>query len=292
MIGSENIASKKLKEEALTMSAIFTAIMLLGFASVWAIDYEFTNGNGTAIPLWSTNQDTTFTGYDIVNHPQQTTNPDYWTDRATGQYVMNTGDYIGLSYPRSPVYQGNDTWVMNVNTTTGTFYNYAFVSIPLVNCDNWIIEYIHFNFTKNTDTDLVIGASIDYPLTTGVLDYDQPPLSTGVFSDTSAGSTATVYNRNVSFGLNVALDVHENSQGRDSVLMIAVGDPSANGLTGFAFEFTVTIYGQNIAQVDITETVALTIGVCTTVNVIALIYMTDSIDIIPRNDLKRYRKRK
>lgn len=277
--------NSSLKQTAVFMTAIFTVLMLTGFVGVYAVDYEWKQ-NYPSERLFITDGDTQFVtiDYDPDSYPDP-----YYPDLQTCQRELLSG--TPMQYNRTAVYTGNNTYSIAVNETSGSS-NSALMVMEIPNVENWIMSDIWINMSKNTDPDITLSATLIY--------YDDIHIYTNpsdqIYLNYAVGSTTgTDYETHLSIPLATALSINNNANQFDNVaLMVIFKDKDNDGLSAFAWEMTLTIDGQKTSDMSIADTVSWVLGGSVVINIIAIAYMTDGLDIIPKkkSDASAYRRQK
>lgn len=264
------------------MTALFTVLMLAGFIGVYAVDYEWQN-NYPNEELFITDGDASFV---VVEHGIGYPDP-YYYDLQTSQRVFK--DSVPMQYNRTAIWDGNTTYSMAVNETDGASNSAIFV-IDMPNVQNWVISEVWVNMSKNADPDLTLQIAI-YSFDS-VHDYTDPV--NNIFTSYSVGGVAGLeYSTGISVPLATALTVNNDAnEHTDNVMVISLQDKDHDGLSAFAWDMEITIKGQKTSEMSISDTVAWVIGGSCVLNIVAILYMTDGIDIIKSADASKYRKTK
>lgn len=280
---------KKKSNTQTFLAFIFAAILSIGFIGVYYVDAYY-ESNGTSVILWQTDSDANPNRKIVyVNSPYE--QADYY---GTVQIEGETGiPYIFNVYNRTAVYTGNNTWTYAANETGGNYRNRAMYVFDLPNTENWIIKSVNYSFSTNGDSDLAFGLSIDYPISNKI-DYEST-YKKGTILDTVFSFTPidNHYYRNLTVPLATSLDIVDNSvniPNNSPVLTFYIDDVDADGLSAWAFTIDIEINGYPLDATSMNDQINLVIGGSAILNIIAVFFLTDEIDIGGfKKDLKKRR---
>lgn len=269
------------------MSFILICLMLSSVIGVYAVNYEWEQNFPTE-KLFDTDQNLNFAILDYVNEPDP-----YYTDIQTSQRAKAGAEYF--QWNRTPIYSGNETWSINVNSTGDSIEdNFVIFAFEIPNADDFIINYININTSKNSDSDLDMRMQFFFPEINGKWDYEEG-IRTSVFIDTAVGSVSgTEYEKNVSMSLNQAIEINNKaSNSAKTIAYLTFADSSHDGIGAFAFSINIEIHGQKQSEISITDTIAWVMGGICVIMGFATVYIWDGIDIIKQsNTAQRLRKTK
>lgn len=256
------------------LTIVFVLSMILGFYLVHIVSASYEQIDENEV-LFRSDSSTHFPQIDIVDIGFNSW--EYW---ATGYYFKtDTPNYN--NFTKSPVYLGNNTWSYSVNGSTESSVQFALYVIELPNLDKWIINEMNINQTVNTDSDLTISWSITSLAKANELVYSESGIrTTGLYNDVSAGGSSIYYNVSEDIPLSTALNIHDKAQ--DSIqhyLLIQVYDTNQDGLGAFAWNIDMSIEGKPIDNYNLVQQLELGLGVASVINIMVIIYMTDSIDL-------------
>lgn len=271
------------------LAFVMIGILLIGFVGVYYVDAYYET-NGDAVVLWESDSDAeTNVGYTLTNTPYLT-----WDYAHTGQMVGWTGSpYVFETYNRTAVYTGNNTWTYSANETDGNYHNNARWIFEIPNIENWVIDSVNVSFSTNGDTDLQFSMAVNYPINYDV-DYDRTePRGTLIDAVYSFTPTDNYYFRNVSVPLATALDINNNVnniEGVNPVFEFSMNGGN-DGLSAWAFSISIVINGYRIDTTSMIDQISIVIGISVCLNVIAIVYLTDEIDLGGyTKDIKKVRK--
>lgn len=261
------------------LGVIFLVSMLAGFGAVAYIDYEYSM-NDMITQLYISDSDAEFPVNSFIVRPKPAYAPNYYWDVQNSLRCYDSSNNVHYQFNKTAVYQGNNSWVLNVNST-GLNHNQAFVFMEIPNMDDMIIDHVILNTTKNTDSDLLLTMTLA-STEIGLWDYfNATDHQTTIFTNYGLGSDPhTYYDRNVSIPLNTALEIYDKAQEwPQHVLIMGISDLSSDGLGAFAWEFTVEVRGHAVSDWAISDSIFGAIAGATVLNFVVAIYMTDQIDL-------------
>lgn len=285
--------AKKSTGTQILLTFVMTVVLLSGFGLVFAVDYYYTNLNGTTdeIELFTTDSNTEYPVTDYI----PTFVGNRYFDSQTGQRMGKGSDWI--QFNRTPAYLGNDTWSASINNTVAMEpYGWQYFSIQnsLFDVDTWVLTKITVNLTLNADTDLRVATSLDCLNT-----FSDPADTTQgniLFHDTTV-SGVTYYNKTYTIPLSVALTIFDTAQERtDYLLFCNIYDKDADGLTAWACQWKITLHGRIVSGWNEQTSVSVALLGAISMNVIVGIYALDQFDIggavrdLPRRKPKRRSK--
>ncbi len=248
------------------LAAIFMVVMLLGFGSIAYISKSYTV-NGEYEALYITDSDTEF---GAIEYPSTNAYPSLNTCQRGSIGAER------FQHNRTPVYQGNNSWVISINST-GYISNTGLFVINLPNTENWIIKNIVVNMTKNTDADIRVYGK----LTSYSTNLVSEQIYNIFYDDTSAHTVVgTTYNKNISIPLNTAINIQNNANNKkNTILELAYDDTLDDGIGAFAWELKIEVFGERIADWSINDTIFGALAGATALNILCAVYMTDAIDV-------------
>lgn len=261
---------KKNKNGTQTFLAfIFAIVLSIGFIGVWYVEAYY-DLNGDWDLLFETDSETEFP---IIEYGESYPTV-YYPSLRNSQRELRGSDY--LQYNRTAVYSGNNTYSMAVNSTDGNRNTVAYL-IEIPNANRWTISNLIINMTRNTDTD--INFEISFIHWNTVLEDDD--LETDIYLSYGIGSaTGEDYNLNRSIPLESAIELYDNANAySNTALYITYADQDFDGLTGFAWEMKVTIYGEQLTGWSKLDSVNLAIGFADGILIVACVFLTDAIDV-------------
>jgi len=271
MIKTVKIKGDKMKKQNQTMlTAFFLAVMLAGFGAVAYVS-ELYNTNRQIDVLFETNSNTDFPSYEYINTPTYYYSTDQTSQRATdGIYVFQ--------HNKTPIYSGNNTWAISVNAT-GYSSNTAVYIMEIPNANNFQINYIDFEMSKNLDSDINLYVGFEF-FNGNTIDVELIQ-DNRIFIDNNVGLiSGTEYNKNISLALSDSIEIYQSANNNEHTLMyIYYVDADSDNFTPFAWEISTTIYGEQITGWSINDSIIAVLIISTIANIIIGIYMTDSIDI-------------
>jgi len=260
-------AKAKNKGSDKILTVIFVLAILTGFYLVSMVNASFENDKEN-ISLFNSDSAITFGKYANTGFPVNS-----FANFTTGINQIESTSYF--QYEKTPVYLGNETWSYSVNATDS--YTQALYVIELPNMENWIIDEIVINQSKNTDTDLrqqITIWSIDST------NFEYGTIGTLLYSDSGIGGTTLYHNHTVDLSLSQALDVLDKaSDNTKHFITISMDDTSLDGLGAFSWDFSIEISGKQIDSYNITQQLNLVMGIAITINVLCIVFMSDEIDI-------------
>jgi len=265
---------KRSSGKQIFLTLLLCGIVLSTFMMVFAVDYYYTNLDGTSDEqvLFTTDSNTDYLEYD---YKTGTSLMDSWR---TAQYMyVPVGHHY--QYNRTPAYLGNDTWSANVNNTDALLpygWNYFAVVITLTEVPTWILSKIVVNVTLNGDTDLRVASSIDH--FNDEADPSDPLGANLLFHDASAGGMVN-YNKSFPISLTTALAIFDTSQERtDYTLALIVYDKNADGLSAWASKWKIELHGSIVTGWSEQTTIALVLLAGTSFNLIGGWFALDQND--------------
>lgn len=250
------------------LAIVFMLTIITGFYAVHYVADNYENGSDSTL-VFTSDSGINFPTIEKLAYPYET--PDNFTT------ALELHDGIPyFSYPKTPVYLGSETWSISINSTSASKDGSAFYVIELPNLENYLIDEITINQTKNNDADLKCGVSIisvnDDTFTFG------DPISQ-IFSTNSAGSSSDYYNLSLDLSLGEALDVYDLAQGKERhFIRVNLADQLDDGMSAWAWEIEITITGKQIAQYNLPQQISMALLGSIILNVIVMVYMTDSVD--------------
>lgn len=257
---------------------VFLALILsLAFVGAAYVD-NYMNGQNTVL-LWDTDDTTEFGSFEQINTPSST-----YDFVATGQNAKFGS--VWLSWNRTAVYLGNETWACSFNTTEGPNGNINVIVLEIPDLENMIIDNIVYNITTNGEPDNVIISTFGLvDSATNIMDHDNGPVEIINFIDGAPPDPLYIdgiwYNRTVDMDLQDSIGLYQAlNNGKKGYLMIFYGeDPAAGDFDGWACKFKVEVYGERVTGWSKVDTVNLVIGLSIMCNVIAAIYIQDQYDV-------------
>lgn len=263
------------KQKALAF--IFAIVMVLGFAVIWATAEYYESSNEREL-LFVSDSNTEFINSTISS--DYTYYESTYIETHARTFKSGLVNHTSLT----PAYLGNNTWGMTCpeyNDIPYVSVDY-YVQMDLPNLDSWIVTDFVYNFSLDETADYDGGYTF--------LHFDSPFPATiygSASTPTAETHIATYYDfsgvdeHNVSVSLEKALKIYDNSQGKEytSLEIGFVADDPTTALDGFAYTFSVKIYGYK--QTTTTLETVLTWGLAgtTILNVVVIIFMTDTYDI-------------
>lgn len=267
--------SKRARETSVFMALIFTGILLLSFVSVWAIEYDW-NNYGTTELLYETDGSTIFSSYEFEEPTSFTMQP-----------CMRITGGLQEQYNRTPVYNGGSEWVMSMNDTALNYVsgNY-YIDIP--NLDDWLISNIEVNFTENTDPSYYTKITMTSFDTSGGIINGSSVISHDIVNSIDYEVGDGWFNRSINIPMQEGLTLYNNAQGKDNSALFLLYYDDGSDWDDWAWKISIKIYGSQVEDISLQKTIAWAVGGCSVINIIAVIFMADQYDIIPRKDLNRY----
>lgn len=251
------------------LAFILAGILSLGFVGVWYVD-TYTNGNEIPETLYSTDSDVIFSNFTLSDFPYST-----WDYLITGRYVKSGSDF--LIYEKTPVYSGNDTWLINSNySANGQMVQYVF-NVP--NLENWLITSINFTTSIPTDSDLRIAMGFIHEDDSDI-SYDNQITNLLYNSNEVESETGSTFTKNLAIPLNTALDINSHANNRPiHTMQFQMLDDDLDGGLDFAFSLTLQIKGTRIDATSTIDQINYVVGASVGINLIAIVYLTDQFDV-------------
>lgn len=261
------VSKTKNKGSDKILTVVFVVAIIIGFYLVSMVNASFENDEGN-VTLFKTDSATNFPTYPKVD----------WSFPSTPNQTTSLNTFASplAQYEKSPVYLGNDTWGMSINETFAGQLGTAIYIIELPNLENWIIDEIIINQTKNIET--IIDSTIKvYSLP--IAEFTQSSLATTLF-DGSVGSVSLFANKTIDLTLAQALDINDKAEGKTiHFIAITMVDTPDNGLEPWAWNIEMEITGHQMDTYNIVQQLEFAVGISIILNVCVIVFMTDEIDI-------------
>lgn len=282
------------------MAAVFVGILVINFLFVFAVAYAYESdgGAGAETLVYESDSNAQFGHYGVsdnyIFYP-------YTNITTQVREITNVPPQRLTAYELTPAYLGNNTWGVSAPPLGVTPYDHISGVIVQVipNLDSFIMTRIVFNETM---------PAVDVHCGLTILHFPSEPFGLTTYGSANPASQETnlIFSDPVvapqwSFSYNVpltkALRIYDLAQGIPQGNMAAeVGwtvDNPAGGLGTYAMTWSLQIYGRPVSAWSLTDSLALAIGGGVFLNFVAIVYMTDEIDIGGfRKDIPRLRRRK
>jgi hypothetical protein len=268
------MVNKKSTGKQIALTVLLVGILLSTFLMVFAVDYYYTNQNGTGeiVELFTTdvNQEYPHYNYDPVGLPSP-----FWDSIATGQFHAVLPNF--WQFNRTPAYLGNNTWSISVNDTgQAVAPQFVQVVMPIDNLPNMIITEMVVNITLNADADLLVEGTAQH--FNEPQDQTDSTRATLLFNDALAGGI-TFYNRSYPISLTNSLRIFDISQETDTNLIVfIIADLNGDGLSAWACQWKVTLYGRSTLGWTEQTTIAVVLLLGTAFNLIGGWFALDQND--------------
>lgn len=256
------------------MSFLFVIVIVFSFGAIALIDAGFEQ-SGTEQLLYVTDSNTEYASY---LYGTGWPNPEYRPyDKQTAFYVGSEGFTPMYQYNRTPVYAGNNSWYSSINGTTSSNGGRFNVYIDLPNLENWIVTKVKLNMTLNGDADLKLIAQFGHH--NDPMPYLPSQLTTKIKDTTAIGGT-TSYKETIPVSLTDALESQQAAlQTTNADFRFQIGETIGDGFSSWACQWSVEIYGTNIASFDMEAVVGWSlIGISLGIFVMGT-FMRDDVDV-------------
>jgi len=278
MVKTKNSGNDKI------LTVLFVVAILIGFYLVSIVNASFENDKENEL-LFKTDSSTKFPVIDVINFSP------YYDTWQTGIREFIGSTYF--EYAKTPVYLGNDTWVISNNATIGAQSALQYI-IEIPNMDDWIIS----NFTFEMDKSITLPNDIEMRIglfsiaTPNVYDWDIELGSISLYTDLNV-PVGQFYNETIDLNLAQALNIHDRSMGKaQHFIRIAINDKIGDGMDFSAFKINMEIHGKQIESYNIMQQLNLAIGIAIMINIGVIVFMTDEIDVGGfKNDIPNKKKR-
>lgn len=264
------------------MAFIFIAIICIGFVGVAYVENLYNTEKKTEL-LWVSDSSMEFFnkpyGGDLVF-------ADIWFHNSCIR-VKDASTYYQTNL--TSVYMGNNTWVSSVPNsptiiTSGS--RHAIMRFSMPNMANWLIQKININTTLNGDSDNKFSYGFDHTKPNVI----EGKLSDPIYSGDAIGLTLrnanvgslTEYESDHTLNLLQSLEIYQDANDliyTDDCFYMSVQDVDLLYLTNWIWEYSIEIYGEKINNISIIDNLSIVIGISIAVNVIAIVYMSDKIDL-------------
>lgn len=271
--------NRKLKTNAkakdLMLAVLFASLILIGFVGVYVVAY-YENGV-VSESLFISNAETDFNSFEYDENCAY----EGWSLRTSQKWNDPPSDYYQTNY--TPVYQGNDTWAFSIDGFDSTAtVGYVDICMDLPNMDDWVIEKIILNMTLPNEDDQHVGISIW--TTNSIITYEDSPYSADIDQITpiysSSHDSVSEFNLEIDVALTKALRVYDLAQEKTFYsVLFGVGDTDDDGIPSHAVQFKMEIIGQKTRAQTLNTQLTWILGGASVLNIVGIIYMTDSIDL-------------
>lgn len=260
-----------------TLLALLVAlVMSIGFVGVYALSYEYeVNQTQLSEVVWTTDSNAVFSEMDTsVSVPAMAGIQPY----TLGSYKTTSAGTIWDKNNATGVYLGNDTWGASMIgwASETPLYSSALYMIPfdVPEAKTFIADTITINITLPADITLQIYAG----------GYNTPVDSTlitpGVQLANVITTTETSYDEEITLSSYQKLQWYSAStQYETPDIVIYIYDTDRDGLSSYAMEVSIVIEGQSSTTWSLQDSVNVAIGGSIAINVLVMVYMSDSIDL-------------
>lgn len=272
------MAQRKIDVKQSFLALVFAGILLINFGLVGLIAYEYeADGQSDETVVFQTDVETTYPEYQFG---LATGHPDLWTKRTSEKVAGTLGVHSTYEqYNYTPAFLGNDTWAISIPTRSyapDVDFHRVDVVMDLPNLDNFIITHVDINLSLPGDADQYV---------TWAIAYTEIPIVSNP-ADISILELETPYNNEVEYIGDVDVPLTESvkiwdgaQQNNIYMFIIEIGDTTGDGMTGWAFTWSVTITGRKVTGWTINDSLSVALGVGVVMNVLAVAYMSDELDI-------------
>lgn len=264
------MAKSKVKTTQTVLATFFMVSMLIGFSAVAYIDYEYQQNSEPVILFESDSDADTFK----IDLPQSTYPIGQFYDSQNSQMAIQGTEYI--QWNRTNVYTGNNTWAMGINGT-GYDNNYIRMQFALPNLEDWIITSVNFTSTLSGDDIESYGVVIIHS-ESSITTYDSSQ-GTLVYQNTGI-TTETELDINQAVPTNLGLRIHDYAiEPLNDATGIEFFIYMEDMADSWSFEIDLEIWGEQISNWALSDSIFGALAGATTLNVLVMLYMNDSIDI-------------
>ena len=270
------------------LALVFALTLLLGFGLI-AVTAEYYEYSNTKELLFISDSNTEFITASVSD------NYVYSDESAIDTHARNLKGTTVTFISLDPIYLGNNTWAISVPTFDNPPYVFcdAYYQMNLPNMERWMLTDVFLNWTVGTQV-YTGGATI--------LHFNEPfPLTDGGSASDKTAETPLFVNYGLTNPIGLhhevplpkALKINQDSQNKQyTSLECAVFIPSlAVTWEGFAWTFTVEIYGYKQTATSLTGLLILGLSIGTISNFSVMIFMTDRVDLFGyKQDIPRKRR--
>ena len=270
------------------LALVFALSLLLGFGLI-AVTAEYYEYSNTKELLFISDSNTEFITTSVSD------NYIYSDESAIDTHARSLKGVDVTFISLNPTYLGNNTWAISVPTFDNPPYVFcdAYYQMNLPNMERWMLTDVFMNWTVGTQV---------YTTGTTILHFNEPfPLTNGGSASDKTAETPLFINygltnpitTNYQVPLSKALKINQDCQNKQyTSLECAVFIPSLIvPWEGFAWTFTVEIFGYKQTANSLTGLLILSLSIGTISNIAVMIFMTDRVDLFGyKRDIPRKRR--
>lgn len=276
--------TKKQSINQVWLSVLFMIVILGNFVTVAGISYYYeSNGADTKTLLWETDSDSEYLHFTTTDNYVQYP----YLNVTTGIRWIETGNIIAEKVELTPAYLGNGTWGVSCPTLGNNPYDWVsgVVVVAVPNMHNYLITNIFINYTM-PDNDVHWGITALHTDSTifGLTDYgsaDPQSQETNIIPPSSNAVTVDDYVLAYDVPLAKSLAIFDDSRDKSFTALEMgwnIDDPSV-GMVGFASQWNVQIYGEQITGWSLQDSLTVSVTLWNIIIGLAIVYSLDVIDL-------------